>query len=144
MRKSDTTWLLILGAIVVFASLFALLTSPYIVKTYDETLLEEVEDCLKNGDFQTYETYYELSDGNFMVDGIGYTFQDKLEVSGKSSSGNKVTYIILSNQNNVTFDEVCEREVLRLSGVPIVNSKDFRVVGIQIENYETYVLPISS
>ena len=50
-------------------------------------------------------TYYKMSDGTWQYD--GHSYQYRLELSGRMPSADKDTvYVILSNSEDITFDEI--------------------------------------
>lgn len=63
-------------------------TETHIVNTYDETFV----------------TYYEMSDGIWKTE--DYTYKYKLEITGRLNNAViDSTYIILSNTDDITFEE---------------------------------------
>ena len=76
------------------------LSKPSIVNTVEKTpqeLIEDAEEVITT-------TYYEMSDGTWKTD--GHTYQHKLVISGRLNNAVRdITYTILSNVENITFEQ---------------------------------------
>ena len=76
----------------------------YIVKTYLESPADEVEEYLDKGDIFTKVKHYLLSDGSWKTD--EHTYKYKLELTGRmNNAARDSTYVILSNSDDITFDQ---------------------------------------
>lgn len=75
-----------------------------VVKTYEVTDEELVEEYLENDKLVTFVQYDEMSDGTFRTE--NYTYKYRLEITGRLHNAVKdSTYVFLSNIENITFDE---------------------------------------
>lgn len=96
---------LILTIILTLAACTASGQEPYVVKTYEKTPDEKMEEYLAASTLITNVTYYEVSDGTWKTD--DHSYQYRLELTGTlPNSEAKHTYVVLSNREDVTFDEV--------------------------------------
>lgn len=76
----------------------------HVVNIYDETPIQDVKEKNFNDEFVILKRYYELSDGTWKIDDHNYKY--KLEISGRMNNAEKDSaYIVLSNREDVTFDE---------------------------------------
>ena len=77
---------------------------PSVMKTFEATPTEKVDEYYDQHKEVTTNTYYEMSDGTWKTD--EYTYQYKLELTGKiPNAAADTTYIILSNKKDITFEE---------------------------------------
>lgn len=75
----------------------------YIVETFNESPVEEIEAYLEDGRIFTTVKHYKLSGGSWKTDEYNYKY--KLEITGRMNNAAKdSTYVILSNRNDITFD----------------------------------------
>lgn len=76
----------------------------YIVKTFMESPADEIEEYLDENKIFTKVKHYQLSDGSWKTDEYNYKY--KLELTGRMNNAAKdSTYIILSNNDDITFDQ---------------------------------------
>lgn len=74
------------------------------VKTYEVTDIESMNENENDQDLITMVEYYEMSDGTWRVD--GYTYQYRLEITGRMNHAAKdSTFVFLSNIENITFEQ---------------------------------------
>lgn len=79
-------------------------TEPSVIKTYEVTNSEFVEEYFENDKLVTMVRYYEMSDGTWKTD--DYTYQYRLEITGRMNSAAKdSTFVFLSNIEDITFEQ---------------------------------------
>lgn len=77
-------------------------------------------------------TYYEMSDGSWKTN--EYTYQHKLDISGKLNNSEKNTiYTVLSNKEDITFEEVWKASGLSSNTADYFKPEDAVIVAIQTE-----------
>lgn len=75
-----------------------------VVKTYQITDSEIIQECFDNNQFVTMEEYSELSDGTWKCNDIIYKY--RLEISGRMGGAVKdSTFVYLSNIENISFEQ---------------------------------------
>lgn len=75
-----------------------------IVKTYQITDSEMIQECFDNNQFVTMVEYSELSDGTWECDNIIYKY--RLEISGRMGGAVKdSTFVYLSNVEDLSFEK---------------------------------------
>lgn len=75
-----------------------------VVKTYEMTDSETIEECVENNEIVTIVKYYEMSDGTWKTD--DYTYQYRVEVTGRMNNAAKDSmFVFLSNTKDITFDQ---------------------------------------
>ncbi|MCI8859099.1 MAG: immunogenic protein [Lachnospiraceae bacterium] len=102
---------------------------PCIVNTYEETSADLMEEYLESSKIITTVTYYEMSDGTWKTD--SHTYQYKLELTGRMHAAAKdSTYIILSNTDDITFDQAWKASGLSSNLDDYFKEEDAVIVGI--------------
>ena len=102
---------------------------PYVVNTYEETSADLVEEYTENSEIITMVTYYEMSDSTWKTD--SHTYQYKLELTGRMHAAAKdSTYIILSNTDDITFDQAWKASGLSSNLDDYFKEEDAVIVGI--------------
>ena len=78
---------------------------PYVIKAYEVTSAVEADGKQEDGVETVYVTYYEMSDGTWATADHNYKY--RLEISGdpRGSSAMIMTYIVLSNTQEITFNQ---------------------------------------
>ncbi len=77
---------------------------PTVVKTYEVTAPELVQEYFENDKLVTMVKYYEMSNGTWKTD--DYTYQYRLEVTGRMGNADKdSTFVFLSNTKDITFEQ---------------------------------------
>lgn len=77
---------------------------PSVVRTYDVTDSELVDEYLDNDELITMVRYYEMSDGTWKTD--DYTYQYRLEITRRNKVAVKdSTFVFLSNIEDITFEQ---------------------------------------
>ena len=75
-----------------------------VVKIYQITDSEMIQECFDNNQFVTMEEYSELSDGTWKCNDIIYKY--RLEISGRMGGAVKdSTFVYLSNIENISFEQ---------------------------------------
>lgn len=78
---------------------------------YEPTPIEQFDAKYDNEEFVITKLHYENLDGEWVSK--GYTYKYRLEITGRlSNSAKNITYIVLSNTEDITFDQA-----LRASGI---------------------------
>lgn len=78
---------------------------------FEPTPIEQFDAKYDNEEFVITKLHYENLDGEWVSK--GYTYKYRLEITGKlSNSAKNITYIVLSNTEDITFDQT-----LRASGI---------------------------
>lgn len=103
---------------------------PYTVNTYEETSADLVEEYLDNSKIITMVKYYEMSDGTWKTD--NYTYKYKLELTGRTGGAVKdSTYIILSNTDDITFEQAWKASGLSSNLEDYFKEEDAVIVGVK-------------
>lgn len=78
---------------------------PYVIKMYEVTPTEKSDGDQQDGVETVYVPYYEMSDGTWAT--ADHSYKYRLEISGnpRSSSAMTITYIVLSNTQEITFGQ---------------------------------------
>lgn len=75
-----------------------------IVNTFEQTPSNLIEEYVKNSKEVISTTYYEMSDGTWKTDEYAYKY--KLVITGRLSNAVRdITYTILSNIENISFEQ---------------------------------------
>lgn len=101
MKKTITTTLLIF----LLLSLFGCAQKePSVVKTYEVTDIESMNENEDDQGMITMVEYYEMSDGTWRTD--DYTYQYRLEITGRMNQAAKdSTFVYLSNIEDISFEQ---------------------------------------
>ena len=103
---------------------------PDVVKTYDATPEDKISEYIKNGELCYSSTHYEMSDGTWKVKELPYTYKYRLELTGRMHNAVKdSTYIILSNRNDITFEQAWKASGLSSNTEDYFDVKDAIIVG---------------
>ena len=101
-----------------------------VVNTFTETPEELVTERIEQGEEVTTQTYYELSDGTWKTDDCAYQY--RLVVTGRLHNAVKdTTYTILSNIEEITFDQAWKASGLSSSTEDYFAGEDAVFVAIQ-------------
>jgi len=78
---------------------------PYVIKMYEVTPTEKSDGDQQDGVETVYVPYCEMSDGTWAT--ADHSYKYRLEISGnpRSSSAMTITYIVLSNTQEITFGQ---------------------------------------
>ena len=97
---------------------------PYVVNTYSRNLSEADID-----EVHIFTTFYEMSDGTWRTD--EHTYQYKLEITGRLNNAVKdSTYIILSNTENITFEQAWKASGLSSLTTDYFDIEETIIVGM--------------
>ncbi len=103
---------------------------PDVVKTYDATPEDKISEYIKNGELCYSSTHYEMSDGTWKVKELPYTYKYRLELTGRLNNAVKdSSYIILSNRNDITFEQAWKASGLSSNTEDYFDAKDAIIVG---------------
>ncbi len=74
------------------------------VETYEKSKNGDIKELLDNSEMVITNTYHKLDDGSFECGGYNYKY--RLDISGRlNNAANDSRYIILSNTEDITFDQ---------------------------------------
>lgn len=101
-----------------------------VVNTFTATPEEHISERLEQDEEVTTRTYYELSDGTWKTD--DYAYQYRLVVTGRLHNAVKdITYTILSNREEITFDQAWRASGLSSNLEDYLQEEDAVFVAIQ-------------
>ena len=101
-----------------------------VVNTFTETPEELITERIEQGEEVTTQTHYELSDGTWKTDDCAYQY--RLVVTGRLHNAVKdTTYTILSNIEEITFDQAWKASGLSSSTEDYFAGEDAVFVAIQ-------------
>lgn len=124
---------LIMTIILTLAACTASGQEPYVLKTYEKTPDEKVEEYTATSTLITYVTHYEVSDGTWKTD--DHSYQYRLELTDTlPNSDAKCTYVVLSNTEDLTFDEVWKASGLSSDLNDYFKPETARIVGCCLYN----------
>ncbi|MBU3875431.1 immunogenic protein [Faecalicatena sp. AGMB00832] len=102
---------------------------PYVVNTFEETSEELINAYPEDSKVIITTKYYEMSDGTWKTD--EYTYKYKLEVTGRlRNAARDSTFVILSNIENITFEQAWKASGLSSSMSDYFKVEDAVIVGI--------------
>lgn len=102
-----------------------------VVKTYEVTDTELIEEYINNEKPVTFIQYDEMSDGTFRT--ADHTYQYRLEVTGRLHNAEKdSTYVFLSNIEEITFDEAWKASGLSSNLDDYFDAKDALLVAMKL------------
>ncbi len=106
--------------------------SAAIVKTFEETPVALIESAYNNGQEVTSKRYYMMNDGTWRTDIHSYKY--KLVVKGRlNNSTTDVTYIILSNIENISFEQAWKASGLSSNLNDYFNEEETVIVAKKFE-----------
>lgn len=101
-----------------------------VVNTFAATPEELVSELIEQGAEVTTQTYYELSDGTWKTDDCAYQY--RLVVTGRLHNAVKdTTYTILSNTEEITFDQAWRASGLSSNSEDYFSAEDACFVAVQ-------------
>lgn len=105
---------------------------PTIKITYEPTPENLIEEYRKTSKEVTHTTYYEMSDGTWKTDEHPYKY--RLEITGRMRNAvNDITYIILSNTEDITFDQAWKASGLSSNTEDYFKREEAVFVAVSIE-----------
>lgn len=103
---------------------------PSVVKTYEVTDAELVDEYFQNDKLVTVVEYYEMSDGTWKTD--DYTYQYRLEITGRmSATENDSTFVFLSNIKDITFEQAWKASGFSSSMDDYFKEEDAKFVALK-------------
>lgn len=101
-----------------------------VVKTYDVTDSELIEECFENNELVTIVKYYEMNDGTWKTD--DYIYQYQVEVTGKMNNAAKDSmFVFLSNTKDITFDQAWKASGLSSNTDDYFKEEETRLVAVK-------------
>lgn len=74
------------------------------IVTYEETPKNQIYEKVANDELLIYKTHSQMNNGTWYAE--NYYYRYRLEITGKMNNAAKsITYIVLSNRENITFEE---------------------------------------
>lgn len=102
-----------------------------IKNTFEETPLNLMEEYIENSKEVITTTYYEMSDGTWKTD--EHTYQYRLVITGRLNNAAKdITYIILSNIENISFEQAWKASGLSSNSDDYFRAEDAVFVATKI------------
>lgn len=102
---------------------------PYVVSTIEATPEEKVQEYINDSKEVIAITHYEMSDGTWKTG--EHTYKYKLKITGRSHNAVcDTTYIILSNIEDITFEQAWKASGLSGNSKDYFNVEDAVFVGI--------------
>jgi len=103
-----------------------------VVNTYKQTDSNLIAEYVKNSREVISTTYYEMSDNTWKAD--DYTYQYRLVISGTLNNATKnITFTILSNIENITFEQAWKASGLSSNLNDYFQAKDAIIVATKME-----------
>ena len=107
----------------------------YVVKTYEQTPMKKIEETYDKEETVIRTSYYELSDGTWKTDDCTYKY--RLELTGRLNNAEKEsTYIVLSNIEDITFEQAWKASGLSSIVDDYFNEKNAVIVGVKMTDLE--------
>lgn len=95
---------------------------------YEQTPTEEIQEKYDNGEFVITKMHYYNTKKEWCAD--GYTYKYRLEITGRMNNAAKdSTYIVLSNNENITFEQTWKASGLSSLSTDYFKLKDAMIVG---------------
>lgn len=108
-----------------------------VVKIYDVTDSELIEECFENNELVTIVKYYEMNDGKWKTD--DYIYQYQVEVTGKMNNAAKDSmFVFLSNTKDITFDQAWKASGLSSNTDDYFKEEETRLVAVKQEAFMRY------
>ncbi len=102
-----------------------------IVNTFEQTPSNLIEEYVKNSKEVISTTYYEMSDGTWKTDEYAYKY--KLVITGRLSNAVRdITYTILSNIENISFEQAWKASGLSSNSDDYFAAEDAVFVATQM------------
>lgn len=99
-----------------------------VINTFEETPIGLIEEYSEEAQMVTTTKYYEMSDGTWKTD--KYTYKYRLEITGRlNNAARDTTYVILSNNENITFEQAWKASGLSSNGKDYFKVEDAVIVG---------------
>ena len=99
-----------------------------VVKTYEVTDAELVEEYFDKGEFVNMVKHYKMSDGTWKTD--NYTYKYRLEITGRMNAAEKdSTFVFLSNIKEISFEQAWKASGFSSSMADYFKEADAKFVG---------------
>ena len=103
-----------------------------VLNTYEKTDLNLIKEYIENSKEVISTTYYEMSDGTWKTAELTYKY--KLVTKGRLNNATKdVTYTILSNIENITFEQAWKASGISSNSDDYFQAEDAVIVATKIE-----------
>ncbi len=103
-----------------------------VVNTYEQTNSNLIAEYVKNSKEVISTTYYEMSDNTWKTD--EYTYKYRLIITGRLNNATKdITYTILSNRENITFEQAWKASGLSSNLNDYFQAEDAIIVATKME-----------
>lgn len=103
---------------------------PSVVKAYEVTDAECVEEYIENHQMVTLTPYYEMSDGTWKAEND--TYQYRLEITGRMHNASQdTTFVYLSNRKDITFEQAWKASGLSNNMNDYFKEEDAKLVALQ-------------
>ena len=100
-----------------------------VVKTYPQTALEEAQGAAARDEMLILQTHYEMDDGTWKTQ--EHTYAYRLVITGRLHNAvEDTTYIVLSNNQDITFDQTWKASGLSSNLEDYFRPEDAVIVGI--------------
>lgn len=107
---------------------------PHVVKTFEATPEELIEEYVNDSKEVTAVTYYEMSDGTWKLEDNDYTYKYKLVITGRlNNAAADITYVILSNIEDITFEQAWKASGLSSDTKDYFKAEEAVFVGSRVE-----------
>lgn len=101
-----------------------------VVKVYEMTDSETIEESVENNEIVTIVKYYEMSDGTWETD--DYTYQYRVEVTGRMNNAAKDSmFVFLSNTKDITFDQAWKASGLSSNTDDYFKEEETKLVAVK-------------
>lgn len=135
--------LTILSVIILFGiSIYLGRPGPEIEVTYQKTASDKIEDAISEGKVDVIKTYYKMDDGTYTVENYSVVYKDRVELVGNPGGSKTVTLVVLTNIEEVTFDEAWQDVMESDEYNTVLNPKESIVVAMRIKNSDENNSPI--
>lgn len=126
--KKPTFWICVAAAAAIVVTALGFLTAPK-VHMVNSAVVEENE-----GDYIVMQEYHELDDGRWACGDFTYTYRLVLTGKAQSNAASKnVTYIVLSNTQNITFGQAQKASGLSSNSEDYFEPDEAVVVAVKIK-----------
>lgn len=129
MFKKRILSVLLYTLLLLFLFLLTSCSSVNIVETFEETDNSLMEEYINNSDFYNLKTYYKLSDNTYKIEGSDIIYKYKIELKGFATDEKNIIFIVLSNREDLTFEEVMIHSGLLSDSASYFTEKDAVVVA---------------
>lgn len=107
----------------------------YVVKTYEQTPIEKIEETFDKEETVIETTHYEMSDGTWKTEDYAYKY--RVELTGRLNKAEKnSTYVVLSNTRDITFEQAWKASGLSSIVDDYFNEKNAVIVGVKMTDLE--------